>query len=299
MICGVDLVPKSIAGKKITVFLGVTLLISSILEIGIISAGSLNANDGLYVFFLMWSPGLAAIITQLFFERSLKGLGWKPGKAKYLGLAYIIPVGYCLVVYGFTWLSGLGGIPGAQLVKAAVQSFPGTSSDVTIILYIVFMGTAGVAVSLVSALGEEIGWRGLLVPELAKMLPFPLVSLFSGLIWAVWHMPMILFSDYNLPGTPKWYAALMFLILVTGISFVFAWLRLKSGSLWTATVLHASHNIFVQAIFTPLTIQNEITPYVIDEFGCGLALVAVLLAVFFWRESSGKFGNDITPTISG
>lgn len=291
------MVPKSIAGKKITVFLGVTLLISSILEIGIISAGSLNANDGLYVFLLMWSPGLAAIITQLFFERSLKGLGWKPGKAKYLGLAYIIPVGYCLVVYGFTWLSGLGGIPGAQLVKAAVQSFPGTSSDVTIILYIVFMGTAGVAVSLVSALGEEIGWRGLLVPELAKMLPFPLVSLFSGLIWAVWHMPMILFSDYNLPGTPKWYAALMFLILVIGISFVFAWLRLKSGSLWTATVLHASHNIFVQTIFTPLTIQNDITPYVIDEFGCGLALVAVFLAFVFWRKSSG-IGVKETPPIT-
>lgn len=280
------MLPKSIAGKKITFFLGLTLLVSSIIEIGIISAGSINAGDGLYVFLLMWAPGFAAIITQLFFERSIKGLGWKPGKAKYLGLAYILPVGYCLIVYGFTWLSGFGGVPGSQLVKAALQSFPGLSSNEIIFFYIGFMSTAGVTIAMLSALGEEIGWRGLLVPELAKMLPFPLVSLFSGLIWALWHMPMILFSDYNLPGTPKWYAALMFLILAVGISFPFAWLRLKSGSLWTAIILHASHNIFVQTIFTPLTIQNEITPYIIDEFGCGLALVAVFLAVFFWQKSS-------------
>ncbi|MDX9864655.1 MAG: CPBP family glutamic-type intramembrane protease [Anaerolineaceae bacterium] len=45
----------------------------------------------------------------------------------------------------------------------------------------------------------------------------------------------------------------MFTILVVGISTVFAWLRLQSGSLWPAAVLHASHNLFVQAIFTSLT----------------------------------------------
>ena len=35
------------------------------------------------------------------------------------------------------------------------------------------------------------------------------------------------------------------------ISFVFAWMRLKSGSLWTGALLHASHNLYVQTIFTP------------------------------------------------
>ncbi len=164
------------------------------------------------------------------------------------------------------------------------QGYPGLPASGSILIYAIAMATVGMVVSLFSALGEEIGWRGLLIPELAKLLPFSQAGLFSGLIWALWHMPLILFSDYNLPGVPKWYAVLMFLVMVVGISFIFAWLRLKSGSLWTAAVLHASHNIFVQAVFTPLTGQTAVTPYIIDEFGCGLAFAAVILAIIFWRK---------------
>ena len=42
--------------------------------------------------------------------------------------------------------------------------------------------------------------------------------------------------------------------------------RMKSGSLWTGVILHASHNLFIQAILTPLTIDNGKTMYYIDEF---------------------------------
>ena len=142
--------------------------------------------------------------------------------------------------------------------------------------------------SLITATGEEIGWRGVFVPELAKVTTFPKLSLISGAVWAVWHLPIILFSDYNMQGIPKWYAAVMFTIMVLGISFAFAWLRLKSGSLWTAAILHASHNLFIQAIFTPLTLQNKITPFIIDEFGVGLALAGVLVALFFIRKNNKK-----------
>jgi uncharacterized protein len=41
---------------------------------------------------------------------------------------------------------------------------------------------------------------------------------------------------------------------------------------------------FVQAIFTPLTAQKSITPFIIDEFGCGLAIAAIVLALVFWRK---------------
>ncbi|MBE0688464.1 MAG: CPBP family intramembrane metalloprotease, partial [Anaerolineaceae bacterium] len=77
----------------------------------------------------------------------------------------------------------------------------------------------------------------------------------------------------------------MFTIMVLGISFAFAWLRLKSGSLWTAAILHASHNLFIQAIFTPLTLQKKITPYIIDEFGVGLAIAGMLVALLFIRKN--------------
>ena len=43
-------------------------------------------------------------------------------------------------------------------------------------------------------------------------------------------------------------------------------------------LLHASHNIAIQAIFTPLTGATAFTPYVIDEFGLGLALAGNVFA---------------------
>lgn len=270
--------------KKIATFLGITLLISCIFYFLIISAGTLNAGGGLYVMLLMWTPGFAGIFTQLIFEHSLKGMGWKPGKFKYLALAYIIPVAYCLVVYGLTWISGLGTFPSPEFIKDLSVNYPRFSGTGGLLIFTGIMATLGVITSLLSALGEEIGWRGLLVPEMAKVMPYTQVSLISGVIWALWHMPLIFFADYKLPGVPVWYGALMFLIMVIGISFVFAWLRLRSGSLWTAALLHASHNLFVQAVFTPMTGQNAVTPYIIDEFGCGLAIAIAIAAFLFWRK---------------
>jgi protein-S-isoprenylcysteine O-methyltransferase Ste14 len=72
--------------------------------------------------------------------------------------------------------------------------------------------------------------------------------------------------------------------MVMGTSFAYAWLRLKSGSLWPAVLLHASHNLCIQAIFTPLTGTTSLTPYVIGEFGVGLALAALPVAYLFWRK---------------
>jgi len=72
--------------------------------------------------------------------------------------------------------------------------------------------------------------------------------------------------------------------MVIGISFVFAWMRLKSGSLWTGAMLHASHNLFVQAIFTPLTRDTGPTKYIIDEFGIGLVITITIGALISWRS---------------
>lgn len=60
--------------------------------------------------------------------------------------------------------------------------------------------------------------------------------------------------------------------------------RLRSNSLWTATFLHASHNLFIQAIFTPLTADTGPTKYAIDEFGFVLPIVIGLVALWCWRH---------------
>jgi membrane protease YdiL (CAAX protease family) len=91
------------------------------------------------------------------------------------------------------------------------------------------------------------------------------------------------FADYN-SGTPAWYGLSCFAVMVVSSSFIFTWFRLKSGSLWTAVLLHASHNLFIQAFFTPLTIDTGKTKYFYDEFGVVLPVITLLLAIYFWSR---------------
>ena len=57
--------------------------------------------------------------------------------------------------------------------------------------------------------GEEIGWRGLLVPELVKVTSFTKTALIIGIVWAAWHIPGIFLADLS-GDTPDLYAAIFF-----------------------------------------------------------------------------------------
>jgi len=105
------------------------------------------------------------------------------------------------------------------------------------------------------ALGEEIGWRGFLVPALYRVRGFVWTGVASGLIWGTWHVPLIMFGGYS-TGTPAWYAVTCFMISVTAMSVTVAWLRLRSGSLWTAALYHGAHNLTIQGIFDGSTILD-------------------------------------------
>jgi membrane protease YdiL (CAAX protease family) len=73
---------------------------------------------------------------------------------------------------------------------------------------------------------------------------------------------------------------------VVGGSFIMAWLTLRARSLWPAAILHASHNLFIQSILTPLTKDTGPTKFIIDEFGIGLAIAVTIGAIIAWRSAS-------------
>ena len=250
---------------ELTTYLALTFGLSAIFWWLIISAGSLGTHGGLYVLALMWCPGTSALITRLLFQRNVRGEGWTLGAPKWLGLAYVLPLGYAGVAYGLVWLTGLGGVDLARF-KTPVAMFL----------------VVGSLQSLLSATGEELGWRGFLVPTLARTMSFRQTSIVSGAIWAAWHVPLIIFADYN-GGTPSWYSTLCFAVMVVSMGFPFAWLRLRSGSVWPAAILHASHNLFVQAFFDRVTVDTGPTKWLTSEFGAALALTIAVTAWFFWR----------------
>jgi membrane protease YdiL (CAAX protease family) len=283
--------PPTSSRKPVFLYLVMTFALSSVFYTLIISSGHLGGGFGLYVVGLMWCPGLAGIVTTLILKRPLSSLGWRWGAAKYNLQSYLVPLLYAFIAYLIIWIMNWGGFYNEEFVNRAATAFgwKNVPDGVLILVYLVLGGTIGMVRSSASALGEEIGWRGFLVPELYKSLGYTKTSLLTGIIWSVWHYPILLFADYN-SGTPAWYGLTCFTVLVISISFIFTWYRVKSGSLWTGVLLHASHNLFIQSFFTPLTRDTGNTRFYTDEFGVVLPAVGICFAIWYWIKR-GKLNN--------
>jgi membrane protease YdiL (CAAX protease family) len=276
----------SSAASRIWLYLGLTLVFSSVFYALIIVNGHLSGGAGMFTSGLMWCPALAALVTCRISGLGLSSLGWSWQPWRYQRLAYLLPLGYAAAAYLIVWVCGLGDVPNREFLAKIDKMFalPGAPTWLTTTLYVLLAASVGVVRSLAVALGEEIGWRGFLTPHMNQVFGFTGGALLTGVIWTTWHLPILLFADYN-AGTPWWFAMTCFAVMVISISIPMAWIRLRSGSLWTAAIIHAAHNLFVQAVFTPMTAPHGwITPYAIDEFGFVLPLVAVVVAIWFWRR---------------
>lgn len=238
-----------------------------------------------YIFGLMWSPAASGILTTLLTKRSFREFGWRPGKFKYLLAGWWIPMAYSFPAYLLVWTTGLGGFPNHENLEhlRAFLHLPAMGTVPLLIAVYAVIATVGVGFSCLSAAGEEIGWRGFLVPELMKFNSFTRTSLIVGIIWSAWHVPLIVWSGYN-SGTPSWYAVSCFAIMVISISFVFAWMRLRSGSVWPAVLLHATHNAIIQAYLDTLTVNRSHTNYFTGEFGCAMLPFPIIAAWMVWRR---------------
>ena len=269
---------------RIVTFLVLASGLSAIFYVLIITGGEGYAP---WLLPLMLSPGVSAILTKLIFDRSLKGLGWKPGPAKWLGLGYLLPILYGAVVYGIVWLVGLGGFTteaiAGQMAELGMADAPAWQM---VAVYMLLMGTiVYVRGGLLYSFGEELGWRGFLFPELHRMTSFTTASLISGVVWALFHLPVMLFSDYN-STAPIAFQVVVFFISAIANTFVYNWLRAKSGSVWPAVLLHASHNVFVSNVYDPLIARYPLTDFFVTEFGAGLMVVSVLMALYVWAHRS-------------
>jgi membrane protease YdiL (CAAX protease family) len=283
--------PAARVWKKIALFYGLTLLFSNVFNAFELHAGKMDAGNLLYVTGAMWSPGLAALATKRIFGEPISGLPWKWGGARYAWLAYLIPLAYALPVYLVAWLTPLGGFLTPDFLRTTAAQFGWSNfpSWVALVLFVLLTATLGLVAKTSRALGEEIGWRGFLVPELNKVVGFTGVSVISGLMWAAYHFPVLLFGDYN-KGAPAWVSLTCFTLMVVADSFIMAWLTLRSNSLWPAAIFHGSHNLFIQSIFTPLTRDTGPTKYIIDEFGIGLVITIGIGAVLAWRSFANGRG---------
>src|SRR5262245_16597869 len=280
-------------GRAVGLFVLLTACLSGVFWALINATQTANA---VYIFGLMWMPGLAAILTCRILGRPLRTLGVGTWNGRYVLIGYLIPIAYCLAASSGIWIFGFGGFPNTDFVRktAAAYGLGGTPEWIVIAIFVVLTGTIGVLSGVAAATGEEIGWRGFLVPGLAKLLPFTGVALVSGLIWASWHYPItaVVYRDV---GVPPWFWLLTFTFVAVAITVALAWLRLKTDSVWPPIFLHASHNLWMQSILSPLTSDREYTKWVAGDLGLAFVVVAAVVAVVFWLKRGELPAKQAAP----
>jgi len=217
---------------------------------------------------LMWCPAVAAIATRLAFQRNIRGFGFRIGRIRWWFLAMVIPIVLGLVMYGTAWVTGTA--PLLPDKAAAMLAMPMLEALLI-----------GLGYSVISATGEEIGWRGLLVPELGRFTTFTWIVIVSTFVWFCWHVPVMITGGYGGPGGLTYSLGMFFLSMIGG-STLFAWIRLRSGSIWPAALLHGFDNYFGQKFYPAITATTEAGGAMLGEFGWYLVLISIVIGLLFW-----------------
>jgi membrane protease YdiL (CAAX protease family) len=263
----------------------------------------------------MLTPGLAALLTTRFVdgERHVwarlgvvsPGRPWSRvvawcGVALGMGVCVVLaalPVGALLGVYpaDFAGLSGLQAMLDEQLAAAGVP-------PVEIPLAVLLVGqlvnvVVGSLINTVPALGEELGWRGYLFPRLLRLGTVPAI-LVSGVVWGVWHAPLLVLG-YNYPDAAPALAIAAMCGMTTVVGALLAWVRMRSHSVWPAAVGHGAVNaaagftfVFAQAGTTVDTVQASILGW------SGWIVPAVLAAVLAARGQLRGAQASVAQTTS-
>jgi len=131
-----------------------------------------------------------------------------------------------------------------------------------------------------TAIAEEFGWRGYLTPRLDAAGTGRLTNhVIVGVIWGAWHLPyMTVFWDFT--DESLWTLAPRVILGTTVAAVVYGEIRLRTGTVWPAVVMHAASNAIAAGLLDDnVLVQTEPTPWVFATGIDGLVVLAITALV--------------------
>ncbi len=243
--------------------------------------GSIGQHLGL-IYALMWWVTVSSVVARLLLRESPRDVSFRwGGRAGTRGVivATLLPLIVGSVAYGVSWSTGLAHFSGPKL-PSAILGIPLVGGAVARFFIFLLLALTVVGLrSCISAAGEEIGWRGYMLTRLVDSgLPAPIFL--SGLIWGLWHSPLILSGQYA-SGPHPVLSAFLFICGIVGAGYAFAWLRLSSGSIWPCIWAHAVWNAVIQGPFDRSTGGYSVW---VGESGVLTVVMLILFAVVLYRK---------------
>ena len=144
----------------------------------------------------------------------------------------------------------------------------------------------GSTISLPFMFGEEFGWRGLMLRE-SKSLGFLKANVFIGLVWGLWHFPIILMG-HNYPHHP-YLGIIMMTLFTLSISPLFAYARLKTKSILGACMMHGMLNASGVLYALYVANGNELYSFVAGWAGIIAGVVLTIGIVVFDKKFVAEY----------
>ena len=244
--------------------------------------GSIQNHLGL-IFGLVWWVTVSSIVARLALREWIDDVSFRWGGAagtRAIAIASAMPLVVGFTAYGIAWSTGLARFK-APALPGAVLGMHFASAESAFVRFCQCLGVMLVLGALANckyAAGEEIGWRGYMLTRLVDSgIRAPI--LISGLAWGLWHTPLILSGQYA-AGPHPILSACLFVIGIVAAGYVFAWLRLSSGSIWPCIWGHGAWNAVVQGAFDRSTAGRSVW---VGESGVLTAGMLVVFAVVLYQ----------------
>ncbi|MBT3190321.1 MAG: CPBP family intramembrane metalloprotease [Anaerolineae bacterium] len=235
--------------KSLITFLLVTFTISWVLFLVPLAFRNLDAQTHQIIttvsFSLaMWGPGIGAIVSILasggkFSDLNLGRLGAK----RYLFWAWLLFPILSVATGLVTLLLGFGQFdPNLTLINDSLAALPpdaGLSPALLVVAQVAAAFTVAPLINMLFAMGEELGWRGFLLPKLLHLGEWKAIII-SSVIWGFWHA-LAIAQGLNYPEHPV-LGIFMMVIFTTLLGIIFSWLYLNTQSPWTPALAHGSVN---------------------------------------------------------
>ena len=240
--------------KKTTRYLLWTFLLAWLMQavVGVLYRRGLTVVGQMVTAAIMFVPMLGVRLA----GGRLRGMGWKPrvrGNVKLLLAAWLLPalltaIGaalYFVVFPGHFDLSGeyIAAAAGAEILEQ--MEAQGLTYPMAVLVSIVAAVAYAPLVNMLLAVGEEAGWRGFLYPQLKARFGKGKGWLIGGVIWSVWHWPLIALIGYEFGtdyvGFPV-VGMVVICVFCTAAGVLCDWLYERSGSVWFPSLLHGAIN---------------------------------------------------------
>jgi membrane protease YdiL (CAAX protease family) len=277
--------------------------IALIMQLANIDIGSILGTILLAALY-MPGPALATFVIQKFiYKEGFRQYGWSFDKKSIKWILFTPLIFLALTILTFVIIGLLGNthlVPAfgqidfsqenvmLRLKESASSKINIDKMDIPaippILLFIAMLAQGiigGSTINVPFMFGEEFGWRGLLLTE-TKRLGFLKANAFIGLVWGIWHLPIILMG-HNYPHHP-YIGVIMMIVFTVSTAPIFAYVRIKTKSILGACMLHGMVNATGALYVLYVANWNELYSWLAGWAGIISAIVVTICIFLFDKK---------------